>query len=854
MYKKVIFLLLYTGIVHYSFSGNHSSIEYLFPPPGSCSHPAETVIILRFKDIHPSQIMNINSLISVHGKKSGQVNGKTVISTDKKTIIFKPLSAYLPGDIISVRIHPKVRGDVGNIQDISFHFTVSLQVNQQTGTGEKEAGIQKQNISSVPILRKQNNGDPVVINGVSVPADFPMVDITVNDNPDSGYIFLNTSWNSTVHYSMILDNTGTPLYYRRTPDNQQDFKVQPDGRLTMLNDPGFFDRQFIAMDSTYTVVDYFIAPPGYYVDEHELQVLTNGHYLLIAKNDSIVDMSKLISGGDPNAIIRGNSVAEMDADDNPVFIWRSWEHFNILDAVHENLYANTIDYVHMNAIDLDLDGNILISSRHLSEITKINRTTGEIIWRLGGENDDFTWVNDDDRISYQHNITVLPDGHYMVFDNGNYHNPPFSRALEFSVDTTSWTVTKIWEYPEEHDIYTGWMGNAQRLPGGNTVICWADFSLPKLTEVRLDGSKAFELDFMQSFSSYRSFRFPWKGKAAVPALIIEPYSSGIILLFNKFGDEDIVQYNIYGGQQPAPDEIIATSGEPFIHLSDLINKTTYYFRVTTVNSEGHESGFSNEENVYVNIITPGENMVQNGDFSDGFNYWAWWLGEGTAHWEITPQQELHINIEEGGTEIWYVQVLHPGIQLIHGKTYLFEFDAYATQDRLIRAEISKDGSPWTIYSRIGLTYITTGKTRYSYQFVMEDASELSARIEFGAGIENADVYLDNISFKEVLMNDGKDRDNKLIHNYSLSANYPNPFNQETIIQYEVPLKSIIEFRIFNILGQEVRKEIFKTEAGNYQYRFNPANLSSGVYLYQIKAESVSGGMIFNRVRKMILLR
>ena len=82
---------------------------------------------------------------------------------------------------------------------------------------------------------------------------------------------------------------------------------------------------------------------------------------------------------------------------------------------------------------------------------------------------------------------------------------------------------------------------------------------------------------------------------------------------------------------------------------------------------------------------------------------------------------------------------------------------------------------------------------------MEDASELSARIEFGAGIENADVYLDNISFKEVLMNDGKDRDNKLIHNYSLSANYPNPFNQETIIQYEVPLKSIIEFRIFWIL-------------------------------------------------------
>ena len=131
-------------------------------------------------------------------------------------------------------------------------------------------------------------------------------------------------------------------------------------------------------------------------------------------------MSQYINGANPNATVIGNSVVEMDANDNPVFIWRSWDHFNILDAIHENLYGSLVDYVHMNAIAIDHDGHILISSRHLDEITKINRQTGEIIWRLGGRHDYFTWINDDERISHQHDIRVLPNGNYTVFDNGKF--------------------------------------------------------------------------------------------------------------------------------------------------------------------------------------------------------------------------------------------------------------------------------------------------------------------------------------------------------------------------------------------------------------------------------------------------
>src|SRR5690606_33427409 len=108
-----------------------------------------------------------------------------------------------------------------------------------------------------------------------------------------------------------------------------------------------------------------------------------------------------------------------------------------------------IDYAHGNAVELDSDGNILISSRHMNEITKIDRTTGEIIWRWGGKNNEFTFVNDTLAFSFQHDIRRLPNGNVTLFDNGNHHKPPRSRAVEYELDEVNKTATVVWQYPEE---------------------------------------------------------------------------------------------------------------------------------------------------------------------------------------------------------------------------------------------------------------------------------------------------------------------------------------------------------------------------------------------------------------------
>ena len=126
----------------------------------------------------------------------------------------------------------------------------------------------------------------------------------------------------------------------------------------------------------------------------DLHILDNDHVVLISHDLRQVDMSQVVEGGNPEATVIGAVIQELDADRNVVFEWQSWDHFEITDAVHEDLTAPLVRYVHVNFIDVDPNGDFILSCRFLNEVTKISRETGEILWRLGGNNNQFTFVND----------------------------------------------------------------------------------------------------------------------------------------------------------------------------------------------------------------------------------------------------------------------------------------------------------------------------------------------------------------------------------------------------------------------------------------------------------------------------
>lgn len=374
----------------------------------------------------------------------------------------------------------------------------------------------------------------------TIPADFPTFQIQVYDNPSPGKIFMCPFLRGTPRYTYltILDENITPIYYSRRSESMNDFKLQPNGLIT------FYDtrtRYFYAMNTSYVIIDSFQCVNGYNTDGHDFQMSMQGHSLLMSYVPRVVDMSVIVPGGNPAAVVTGVAIQELDANKQLVFEWSSFDHFSITDATHEDLTAAAIDYVHANAVDFDTDGNILLSSRNMDEITKIDRSTGNIIWRLGGNNNQFTFINDSIGFSHQHDIRRLPNGNITLFDNGNFHSPPFSRAVEYQLDEQIMTATLVWEYRNTPDIYAFATGNVQRLPNGNTLISWGTTNI--ITEVRPDGTKALELVLSPLFTVYRTFRFPWNSSGVITPPQQLPMEARLFPVYpNPFNPSTTISY------------------------------------------------------------------------------------------------------------------------------------------------------------------------------------------------------------------------------------------------------------------------------------------------------------------------
>jgi hypothetical protein len=341
----------------------------------------------------------------------------------------------------------------------------------------------------------------------TLPANFPVITDTMYAAPSPGRLFLaNMSFGGpTSPYLIILDESCTPVFYRQMPGACTDFKLQPTGRLTYFDG---MQGKFYAMDTSYAIVDSFACGNGYPTDGHELRLLPNGHALLMGYDPQTVDMRPIDVNADSAATVIGLIVQELDENKNVAFQWRSWDHFQITDATHEDLRINEIDYVHGNAIELDRDGNLMISSRNMDEITKISRETGDVIWRWGGKNNQFTFIDDPVGFSHQHAIRRIANGHVTLFDNGNFHPTPYSRGVEYELDEVNKTARQVWEFRNTPDSYAIAMGYVQRLSNGSTLISWGT-SKPDIIEVAPDGSKVMELSLPMWVFNYRAYRFAW---------------------------------------------------------------------------------------------------------------------------------------------------------------------------------------------------------------------------------------------------------------------------------------------------------------------------------------------------------
>jgi hypothetical protein len=375
----------------------------------------------------------------------------------------------------------------------------------------------------------------------ALPPDFPGLTATTLDTNavGSGYIFLEVTDASTNggYYLMMLDNSGSPVWYQSVTNHSYDFKVLPNGYLHYANsdhphswtDGGDCVHQIL--DDNYNPAGAISAGNGYAADAHDFQLLPNGHVLLVGYYQTPMDMSKYVVGGYSNALVAGAIIQELDASLNVVFQWRSWDHFTIPTYFPATALTNSamkepvIDAFHLNTVVMDTDGNLLVSNFGM-DVWKINRQSGDILWRLGGPANQFSFVGVDPQQALGHfsghTLSRLENGNLMIYCNADQLATRPSKVYEYKLDETNKIATLMWTYASPTNYYAWHYGNAQRLANSNTFIGWGGASvvpgiggvtnqwIPACTEVAPDGRVVFELKFNDpKMASYRAFRFDY---------------------------------------------------------------------------------------------------------------------------------------------------------------------------------------------------------------------------------------------------------------------------------------------------------------------------------------------------------
>jgi hypothetical protein len=230
-----------------------------------------------------------------------------------------------------------------------------------------------------------------------------------------------------------------------------------------------------------------------------------------------------------------------------LFEWHSVGHVALVESYYRlpRKSDRTYDYFHINSIDIDRDGNFLVSARNTHTIYKIGRRTGRVIWRLGGKRSDFE-LGRGVAFGWQHDARRRPDGTLTLFDNAAAPKlRKQSRGIVLRVDERHRRVTLVHTFVHTPPLVAVDQGNMQKLPNGNYLVGWGH--QPYVTEFGPHGKTVLDFRFGRSgVDSYRAYRFGWIGRPrSKPAIAVERNT----LYASWNGATEIKAWQLLGGAE-----------------------------------------------------------------------------------------------------------------------------------------------------------------------------------------------------------------------------------------------------------------------------------------------------------------
>jgi hypothetical protein len=421
-----------------------------------------------------------------------------------------------------------------------------------------------------------------------------------------GYIFIAPKMVVAQAGPMIMDNRGEVVWFK--PLNTRgvtDFRVQRyRGKPVLtwwrgrLSDQGVGDGWYVIYDTNYRPVAE-VRPGNQLVgDVHEFLVTKRNTAVMTIYHRLPVDLTSI--GGPAEGKIFDGIVQEVDIRTHRVlFEWHSFPRVAISESYSpapdpkKGADAAPMDYFHINSIDVEPNGNFLISARNTHTLYEIDRKTKKIRWRLGGKKSSFKMGAGTD-FYWQHDARRQPDGTITLFDNGAA--PPmekFSRILVLRLNEKAKTAKLVRSYKHPDNLLAPFEGNAQFLSNGHVFVGWGAW--PYVSEFSKSGKLLFDAYFgdgktpPQDADSYRAYRFPWHGRPEDKPVIVVADDTAYV---SWNGATEVARWRVLSGASAGKLKPLATVAKNGFETPIRLRKSAAFYAVQALDRNGKVLGRS----------------------------------------------------------------------------------------------------------------------------------------------------------------------------------------------------------------------------------------------------------------------
>ncbi len=428
--------------------------------------------------------------------------------------------------------------------------------------------------------------------------------ITAEPAAAPGYVFLAPKKRVAQAGPMIIDDSGELVWFHPLDTHGvTDFRAQTyDGRpvLTWWRGKavkGVGDGYYVIFDSSYRQLATVTAGNGLAGDVHEFLITPQDTALMTIYHRLARDLSPL--GGPKQGSILEGVVQEVDITSGRVlFEWRSADYvapsesYAKVPPAEAGAKADPFDYFHINSIDVEPNGNLLVSARNTHAIYEIRRTDGRVLWRLGGKKSDFA-MGRGTNFEWQHDARRQADGTMTLFDNGAAPKlEKYSRVLVLSVDTARRRARLVRSYAHPRRLLSSSQGSAQFLPRGHLFVGWG--SQPYFTELDRNGRVLLDGRLGKGAESYRAYRFQWNGRPAEdPAAALAGAGSGQITVYASWNGATLVdRWQVLAGGDPNHLQVVGSARKTGFETRLTVRTEQPSLRVRALDARGAILGTS----------------------------------------------------------------------------------------------------------------------------------------------------------------------------------------------------------------------------------------------------------------------